>query len=89
MDGFLGYSYSDRFSLENTWRNVSLALTYTNGGFTDDGRVSLWFIDQYRRILMLAMNYAFEDEMKHVALALSLALLVSGLHREGEAPCRA
>ncbi|MGE4133864.1 MAG: hypothetical protein AB7F86_19665 [Bdellovibrionales bacterium] len=59
LDGFVGYSYGTRFSLSNSWRNLTASIAYENGGFTDDGYVDLWYLDQYRRIFRLTVSYAF------------------------------
>lgn len=59
LDGFVGYSYSQRLSIAKSWQSVTVALSYTNGGFTDDGYVRLWYIDQYRRLFQLGVSYAF------------------------------
>jgi hypothetical protein len=59
MDDFVGYSYSNSFSLSYIWPHFSVALAYENGGFTDDGTISLWYIDQYRRMGRLVVGYTF------------------------------
>ncbi len=59
LDDFIGYSYSNSFSISKSWQNFSLALAYDNGGFTDEGYIALWYIDEYRRIGRLMMSYAF------------------------------
>jgi hypothetical protein len=59
LDNFVGYSYNNTFGLSKTWRNFAAALTYDNGGFTDDGYVRLWYIDEYRRVLKVMVSYAF------------------------------
>lgn len=59
LDGFIGYSYSEKYGLAYSWQRLTVAGIYTNGGFTDDGEVSLWFVDKYRRIGMLVVSYAF------------------------------
>ncbi len=59
LDGFWGYSYSNGIRVSKAWKTFSAALGYENGGFTDDGEVRLWYIDQYRRIGKLSMIYEF------------------------------
>ncbi len=59
LDGFVGYAYSHKLSLAKSWQSVTASLSYTNGGFTDDGYVRLWYLDQYRRIYQLGLSYAF------------------------------
>jgi hypothetical protein len=59
LDGFWGYNYQNTVSLAKTWKHLSVALAYDNGGFTDDGEVSMWYLDQYRRVGRLLINYAF------------------------------
>ena len=59
LDGFVGYIYNNTISLIKTWSHTTVALSYDNGGFTDDGYVRLWYIDQYRRVARLMVSYAF------------------------------
>jgi len=59
LDGFWGYNYQNSIVLSKSWGNLTVAVSYDNGGFTDDGMVSLWYIDEYRRIGSLAINYKF------------------------------
>jgi hypothetical protein len=59
MDDFWGYNYQNSISIGKSWQNFSASLVYTNGGFTDDGTVSLWYIDEYRSIGQLILNYSF------------------------------
>ncbi len=59
MDDFVGYSYSNSFSLSQKFGRATAALVYDNGGFTDDGEISLWYIDQYRRLARLVVSYTF------------------------------
>jgi hypothetical protein len=59
LDHFVGYSYSTTISLSKSWRHFALGAAYDNGGFTDDGQVRLWYLDQYRRVAMLMLNYSF------------------------------
>jgi hypothetical protein len=59
LDGFIGYTYNNSTSISNTWRNFTLAGSYENGGFTDDGYVRLWYVDSYRRLARLTVSYAF------------------------------
>ena len=59
LDGFVGYSYNNTYSVSKTWKSATVAVTYDNGGFTDEGYVRLWYIDQYRRVARLMVSYAF------------------------------
>ncbi len=59
LDGFVGYSYNNTYSLSKSWKSATVAVSYDNGGFTDDGYVRLWYVDQYRRVARLMVSYAF------------------------------
>jgi hypothetical protein len=59
LDASTKYNYNNAFTLSNTWKNWTVALVYENGGFTDDGTIHLWYIDQYRRVGQLMVNYTF------------------------------
>jgi hypothetical protein len=59
LDGFWGYNYQNTFALSRSWGHLTVAVAYDNGGWTDDGTVSLWFIDEYRRLGRFAINYTF------------------------------
>lgn len=59
MDGFIGYSYNNTTALSKSWNGFVFAGSYNNGGFTDDGYVRYWYIDQYRRVARLTMSYNF------------------------------
>lgn len=53
------YNYNNTFILSHTWKSINMALAYDNGGFTDDGTVRLWYLDEYRRVFQLMLNYSF------------------------------
>lgn len=59
LDDFIGYSYQNSFGLSQKFGAFTAILSYDNGGFTDRGEISLWFIDEYRRIARLSLNYTF------------------------------
>lgn len=59
LDDFVGYTYNNTFSLSKSWGGATATLSYDNGGFTDDGYVRLWYVDQYRRVFRLMVSYAF------------------------------
>jgi len=59
LDGFVGYSYNNTFSLSKSWGGATAALSYDNGGFTDDGYVRMWYVDEYRRVARFMVSYAF------------------------------
>ncbi len=59
LDGFWDYAYNTWISAAVIRGGWTASLTSSNGGYTDDGRVSLWYIDQYRRIVSLSLAYSF------------------------------
>ena len=59
MDDFIGYSYSNSVALSYVWPHVTVSLAYDNGGFTDKGEISMWYLDQYRRLARLVVGYTF------------------------------
>ena len=59
LDNFWGYDYDNIFGLSDTWGKVTATISYENGGFTDNGDFSLWYIDDYRRIARFSLSYAF------------------------------
>lgn len=59
IDDFVGYTYNNTLSLAYSASNWSASLDYINGGYVDDGRVELWFIDRYRRIVGTSWSYRF------------------------------
>lgn len=59
MDNFVGYSYSNSLGLSYVWPHLSVGLAYDNGGFTDKGEISLWYIDEYRRLARFIVGYTF------------------------------
>ena len=59
MDGFLSHSFSNSYGLSYAWDSLMVSLSYSAGGYTDDGEVSLWFIDDYRRMGSLSLAYSF------------------------------
>lgn len=58
-DAFTSYSYSNTISLSTAWRKWGMAVAYDNGGFTDNGEMSLWYVDQYRRVVIAMLSYTF------------------------------
>ena len=59
MDGFLGYTYNSSYTLSRSWNNLTIGASYVSGGFTDQGTVSLWYLNEYRRVATVMANYAF------------------------------
>lgn len=59
LDDYLAYSYSNSYGLSYAFEKFLVSLNYSSGGFTDDGEVSLWFIDDYRRVVSLSLAYSF------------------------------
>jgi hypothetical protein len=59
VDDNTDYSFNNSVSLSKAWGQFTTGLGYENGGFTQDGDVSLWYLDQYRRIFKFSMGYTF------------------------------
>ncbi|MBX3021152.1 MAG: hypothetical protein KF799_05690 [Bdellovibrionales bacterium] len=59
LDASSKYAYNNTIMISQTWNSFSFALAYDNGGFTDDGSVSLWYIDEHRRIAQFKVGYSF------------------------------
>lgn len=59
LDGSQSYSYENTYSLNYQWSWISAYVSYANGGFTDDGKVDLWFIDKYRRVVSAGLSARF------------------------------
>ena len=53
------YSYNNSQSINYSFSKLHLGVSYHNGGFTNDGDVSLWYIDKYRRNLKANLGYSF------------------------------
>lgn len=58
-DGNSDYAYNNFQTLSYTYKSVSAFITHSNGGFTEDGKVSLWFIDRYRKLIDVGVSYDF------------------------------
>jgi hypothetical protein len=59
LDDYLSYAYSNSYGLSYAFGSLMTSLNYSAGGFTEDGEVSLWFIDDYRRVISLSLAYSF------------------------------
>jgi hypothetical protein len=59
LDDYLSYGYSNSYGLSYAFDSILVSLNYSAGGFTDDGEVSLWFIDDYRRVVSMSLAYSF------------------------------
>lgn len=59
LDGFLSYNYTNTIGLGRSWDKTTVSLTYENGGFTENGDFSLWYLDRYRRLVRLNIGYSF------------------------------
>lgn len=59
LDGFWDYSYNTFLGTTLAMGQWSLSLNTSNGGYTEDGRVSLWYVDKYRRVVSLALAVNF------------------------------
>ncbi len=58
-DGFRSFSYSNSQSLSYSLGKMSMSVSHSNGGFTGDGNVELWYIDKYRRLMSASLGYSF------------------------------
>lgn len=58
-DNNTDYAYNNFQTLSYNYKKLSFFLTHSNGGFTEDGKVSLWFIDRYRKFIDLGVSYDF------------------------------
>jgi hypothetical protein len=58
-DGFDEFSFNNTQSLSYSWSSITATLMHTNGGYTDDGRAQLWYVDRYRRIFSGSLAYDF------------------------------
>ena len=59
LDGFRGYAYGTTVAVDYTKGKWTGEFQYENGGYTEDGRVDLWYIDQYRRLVSASVAYNF------------------------------
>lgn len=53
------YSYNNNLSLSTFTKNWVFSMVYSNGGFTEQGEVNLWYLDQYRRVMRFLAVYNF------------------------------
>ena len=53
------YSYNNSQSIGYKLSKIYFGISHYNGGFTDDGDVSLWYIDKYRRNLKAFFKFSF------------------------------
>lgn len=58
-DGFHSFSYSNSQSLNYSLGSLSMSVSHSNGGYTDDGKVEFWYIDKYRRLVSANVGYSF------------------------------
>lgn len=58
-DGTSDLSYRNSVTLGYAWSAVTLSVSMSNGSYLDRGDASLWFVDEYRRILSLGLSHAF------------------------------
>jgi hypothetical protein len=58
-DNNTDYAYNNFQTLNYNYRKLSFFLTHSNGGFTEDGKVSLWFVDRNRKFVDLGVSYDF------------------------------
>lgn len=59
LDGFWDYAYNTFAGMTLAMGKWSLSFNTSNGGYTEDGRVSFWYIDQYRRIVSMSLAVRF------------------------------
>ena len=59
VDGSNDYAYNNFQTLAYSFGELGLSVTHENGGFTREGDVSLWYVDQYRRIVSGSVSYSF------------------------------
>jgi hypothetical protein len=59
LDSFVDYNYLTGVSLTQNWEKVYLSLEYENGGFTEQGRVDFWYLNEFRRILSVSLGATF------------------------------
>lgn len=58
-DGNTDYSYNNSQMISYAFKKTNFYLRHTNGGYTEDGRVYLWFIDKYRNYVDAGISYDF------------------------------
>jgi hypothetical protein len=58
-DGNSDYSYNNSQTLSYSLKKTSFYVRHTNGGYTEDGRVYLWFIDKNRKYIDAGVSYDF------------------------------
>lgn len=58
-DGNSDYSYNNSQTLSFSYKKSSFYVRHTNGGYTEDGRVYLWFIDKSRKYVDAGVTYDF------------------------------
>jgi hypothetical protein len=58
-DGNTDYSYNNSQTLSYSLKKTSFYVRHTNGGYTEDGRVYLWFIDKNRKYIDAGVSYDF------------------------------
>lgn len=59
VDGFHDFSYQNTQTLSFAWKGWSASIEHKNGGYTDDEKVELWYVDRYRRLVTGTIGYAF------------------------------
>jgi hypothetical protein len=58
-DGNNDYAYNNSQTLSFGYKKMAFFLRRTNGGYTEDGQVYLWFIDKYRNLVDAGVSYDF------------------------------
>lgn len=55
----LTYAYNNNLAVSTFLKKWVLSAVYSNGGFTEQGEVNFWYLDQYRRLLRCIAVYNF------------------------------
>ncbi len=58
-DGTSDMTYKNSVAAGYRWTAVAFSIGLSNGSYLDQGDASLWFVDEYRRILSASLSYSF------------------------------
>lgn len=58
-DGNTDYMYNNSQTLSFNYQPLTVFIRHFNGGYTEDGRVDLWYIDKHRKFVDLGVSYDF------------------------------
>lgn len=59
LDDTIDYAYNNFQAIDYSIGSFTFEVAYENGGFTREGDVSLWYVDNYRRIFTGSVTYSF------------------------------